>query len=151
MNQRPFAGALAATLAAGTLFGAYAGYTGLDADLGQSPALLLATVAVFLLPAVVAVGFRAALTALAQRRADDLAAAHVMTAVLPFAAEPVAVSLPLPLVASIVPAEAAVHAGVEGEAGVIADVHSLTEAKVERRQRDRRAAERRARESQFAS
>ncbi len=150
MNQRPFAGALPATLAAATLFGVYAGYTGLDADLGQSPSLLLATIAVFLLPACIAVAWRSASSALAQRRADEREAATVMTDVAPYEAE----TVPMAAVASIVGIDAApdaARADLAIEKAPAAEVLSLTEVKVERRQQERRSAHRRARESQFAS
>ena len=119
MNQKQVVPAWVSAVAAGVLGTVVVAYFGPEGDIGKSFAAFVATVALFLAPGCVGVAFSAWRSRQAQRTADDAAAMAVMETVAPLEAE----SLPL------------------------ATVRSLTEVQVERRQRERRGAERAARQA----
>jgi hypothetical protein len=108
-------GALAAVIAA-ALFGAYWAFIGFDADIGHSATFLALALGVFILPGCAA----AVCMDLRTRRPPRAAKAAIVVA----AAD---IALPFPA------------------AEAVADLRSLTEARVERRQRARRAHAHRAR------
>lgn len=122
MHQGRFIPALAATATGTILFTAYVMWTGLDADIGNSATLLVAALAVFIVPGcagAVAMQWRAG------RHAQSTAPV-IMRSV-------VEAGPPFPA------------------AEAVADVLSLTEARVDRRYRDQRAASSADRLPQVAS
>ena len=119
MNQERVIPAWVSALAAGVLGTVLVAYAGPAGDIGSSFAAFAGTVALFLAPGCAGVALSAWRARQKERMADNVAAMAVMEAVAPLEAE----SLPL------------------------ATVRSLTEVQVERRQRERRTAERAARQA----
>lgn len=119
MNQKRIIPAWAAAVGAGVLGSVLMAYAGPHGDIGRSFAAFAALVALFLAPGCVGVLFSAWRSRARQQAADHTAAMAVMETVAPLEAE----SLPL------------------------ATVRSLTEVQVERRQRERRSAERAAKQA----
>jgi hypothetical protein len=116
MNQGRLAPALLATLTGLVVVSAALALGGLDADIQYSLPALAALAAAVVLPGCLGLAYNAWRSQRAQSAADNVAAMAVMEDVAP----------------------------LEAESMSLADVHSLTAAHVERRQRERRAAERRA-------
>lgn len=122
MQHGRFIPATVAAAAGAVLFGAYVEFVGLDADIGNSPAMLVAAVAIFVLP-----GCASAIVMEWRARRNGRKAAFAIAS----AAAPAAPFVAVQAVAAPFPA-----------AEAVADIRSLTEARVERRLRERRGNER---------
>ncbi|MEO6928107.1 MAG: hypothetical protein ABI190_02980 [Casimicrobiaceae bacterium] len=112
MNHKDRLPAVVAGVIGAAMFGAYVAATGLDADIGHSGALLAMALAIFVVPGCASV----LLMEVRARRSAPSAAAVVVA---------------VPAVQAPFPA-----------AEAVADVRSLTHAKVDRRIRERRATAR---------
>ncbi len=111
MQHGRFIPTVVATAVGAALFGSYVAFVGLDADIGNSATLLAMAVAVFIAPGVASAVFM------------DLRGRHQKR-------------VAAPAIAALVTAERLPFPAAEA----VADVRSLTEARVERRYRNRRAA-----------